>query len=133
MDILTKKQESFCENTGLFGVMTSVVCLGQHLFFMIPDLVTFAIIPVYIVCIIAFVLLMQKKATAFRLLFLSTILVFLLEVFMIISLALSLIILILLLYMIVIVTLLYMDGIQQQLNRKYIAEQQEAAQWDNIL
>jgi predicted membrane protein len=133
MDILTKKQENFCENTGLFGVMTATACLLQHLFFMIPTWITFSIIPVYILSIIGFVLLMKKTAAAFRVLFISTILVFLLEAFMIISLAFSLVLLILLLYMVVIVTLLYMDEIAQQLKRKNFAEQEEAAQWDNIL
>jgi len=133
MDILTKKQESFCENTGLFGVMTAAACLIQHLCFMLPTIISFSIIPVYILSIIGFVLLMKKKVTAFPLLFISTILVFLLEAFMIISLAFSLVLLILLLYMVVIVTLLYMEEIAQQLKKKKIAEQEEAAQWDNIL
>ena len=133
MDILTKKQESFCENTGLFGVLIAIACLIQHMYFMIPTWITFGMIPVYIVAITSFALLMKKTATASRLLFISTILVFLLEAYMIMSLAFSLVLLILLLYMVVVVTLLYMDEIELQLKKKNRAEKEEAAQWDNVL
>lgn len=133
MVTLTKQQESFCENAGLFGVMISVACLAQHLFFMIPGWVTFTIIGVYILCISGFALLMKKSVVAFRLLFISAILVFLLEAVMIYTLAFSLILFLLLVYVIVIVVLLFVGDTQKQLHKKALAEKEEAAKWDGIV
>jgi predicted membrane protein len=133
MASLTKQQEGFCENAGLFGVMISIACLIQHMFFMIPSWVTFTIIGIYILCIAGFALLMKKSAVALRLLFISAILIFLLEAFMIYSLAFSLVLLILLLYLMVIVVLLYMGEIQKQLQKKAAAEKEEAAKWNGIV
>jgi hypothetical protein len=133
MESLTKQQESFCENAGLFGILISVACLIQHMVFMIPNWITLSIIGVYILCIAGFVLLMKKSVIALRVLFASTILVFLLEVFMIFSLAFSLILLLLFLYVLIIVLLLYMGDTQQQLKKIAIAKKEEAARWDGIV
>lgn len=133
MTSITRQQESFCENAGLFGVMISIACLIQHMFFMIPGWITFTIIGVYILCITGFVLLMRKSAVALRLLFISAILIFLLEGFMILSLAFSLVLLILLVYLLIIVALLYSGDAQKELRKKAIAEKEEAAKWNGIV
>jgi len=130
---LTRQQESFCENTGLFGVMIAVACLIQHMVFMIPGWITFTVIGVYILCITGFVLLMRKSVIAFRLLFISALLIFVLEGFMIFSLAFSLLLLILLAYLLIIVALLYSGEIKKQLQQKDIAEKEEAAKWSGIV
>lgn len=130
---LTKQQESFCENAGLFGVMISIACLIQHMFFMIPSWVTFTIIGLYILCITGFVLLMKKSVVALRILFISAILIFLLEGFMILSLAFSLVLLILLIYLLIIVALIYSGDTQKVLQKKAIAEKEEAAKWNGIV
>ena len=133
MASLTRQQESFCENTGLFGVMMSVTCLGQHLFYMIPHWITFTIIAVYLLCIAGFVLLMKKSVVALRILFISSILIFLLEAFMLLTLTFSLVLLLLLIYLVIIVALLYTGDVQKQLKEKMIAEKEEAAKWNGIL
>ena len=133
MEILTKRQESFCDNAGLFGVMIAVACMIQHMIFMIPHWVTFAIIGVYLLCIVGFALLMKKSPVATPLLLISGILIFLLESYMILSLTFSLVILILLIYITVIVTLLYTDGVAKQLKKKSIAEKEEADQWNGVI
>jgi len=133
MASLTRQQESFCENAGLFGVMMSIACLAQHLFFMIPHWITFTIIAVYLLCIAGFVMLMKKSVVALRILFISSILVFLLEAFMLLTLTFSLVLLLLLIYLVIAVVLLYTDGVQKKLKEKMIAEKEEAAKWDGIL
>jgi predicted membrane protein len=130
---LTKQQESFCENAGLFGVMIAVACLIQHMIFMIPGWVTFSVIGIYILCITGFALLMKKSVIALRLLFISVILIFLLEVFMILSLAFSLVLLLLLIYLLIVVVVLYMGETQKQLRQKTIAEKEEATKWNGIV
>jgi hypothetical protein len=133
MDVLTKQQESFCENMGLAGLMIAVTTLIQHMVFMIPGWITITIIPVYVLTITGFVLLMRKSVAALRLLFISAILVLLVEAFMIISLAFSLMVFILLLYLIVIVALLYSGETQKQLKKKYLAEKEELEKWNGIV
>ena len=133
MNLLTKQQESFCENTGLFGVMISTTCLAQHLFFMIPHWITFIATAVYILCIAGFVLLMKKSVAAFRILIISVVLVFLLEAFMLFTLTFSLVLLLLLFYVLTIVMLLYTGDIPNHLKQKLIDEQEEAAKWSGII
>ena len=133
MEFLTKQQESFCENGGLFGVMISITCLIQMMIVMNPHWIPFTIIGIYILCITAFVLLTKKSIHALRLLFISSILVFFMEGFMILSSTFSLVLLILLIYLIVIVALLYTGTIPQQIKKKNIAVLEEEQQWNNIL
>ena len=133
MASLTKQQESFCENAGLFGTMISITCLAQHLFFMIPNWVTFTMIAVYILCIAGFILLMKKSAAAYLILFSGVVMVFLLEAFMLLTYAYSLVLLLLLLYMVIIIMLLYTGDIPKHLKAKLIAEREEASKWNNIL
>lgn len=133
MDHLTKEQESFCENAGLFGVMTAAACLVQIMVVMLPHWIPFTLIAVYIFCITSFVLLMKKSAMAFRLLFISAILIFLMEVLMFFALTFSLVLFVLLVYLLVVVVLLYMGTIPKRLQQKSIAEKEEAAKWNGIV
>jgi predicted membrane protein len=133
LDYLNKQQESFCENAGLFGVMIAATCLIQMFVVMLPHWVPFTVIAAYIFCIIAFVLLMKKSAMAFRLLFISTILIFLMEILLFFSLTFSLVLFVLLVYLLVIVLLLYMGEIPKRLQQKNIAEKEEAEKWNGIV
>jgi Ca2+/Na+ antiporter len=133
VDHLTKEQENFCENAGLFGVMTAAACLVQIMVVMLPHWIPFTLIAVYIFCITSFVLLMKKSAMAFRLLFISTILIFLMEVLMFFALTFSLVLFVLLVYLLVVVVLLYMGTIPKRLQQKSIAEKEEAAKWNGIV
>jgi predicted membrane protein len=133
MDYLNKQQESFCENAGLFGVMIAASCLIQMMVVMLPHWIPFTVIAGYIFCIIAFVLLMKKSAMAFRLLFISTVLIFLMEILMFFSLTFSLVLFVLLVYLLVIVLLLYMGEIPKRLQQKNIAEKEEAEKWNGIV
>lgn len=130
---LSKQQEGFCENAGLFGVLISVACLVQHMVFMIPGWITYSIIAVYILCITGFILLMKKMPNAPLLLFISAVLILLLGVFMTLMLAFSLVLLLLLLYLIVICAVLYGGTTAVQLKKRSVALKEEAAKWNNIL
>ncbi len=133
MDYLNKQQESFCENAGLAGVLISFTCLFQHMVFMLPHWVMFVIIGVYSFCIAAFILLMKKAAIAPLLLLINAGLIFLIEIFMIFSLAFSPVIIILLIYIIVITIVLYMGTIPAQLKKRSLALKEEDALWNNVL
>jgi hypothetical protein len=76
---------------------------------------------------------MKKSIHALRLLFISSILVFVMEGFMLLSSTFSLVLLILLIYLIVIVALLYSGTIPRQIKKKNIAVMEEEQQWSNIL
>lgn len=130
---LSKQQENFCENAGLFGVLISVVCLVQHMVFMIPHWITFSIIAVYIFCITGFALLMKKMPAAPLLMAISAVLILLLGVFMTLLLAFSLVLLLLLIYLIVISAVLYGGATAAQLKKRSIAIKEEEAKWNNIL
>lgn len=133
MDVLSKQQESFCENAGLFGVMVAAVCLLQHLAFMNPHWITFSIIPVYILSIVGYILLMRKSPSALLLLIISTVLVFLLEILLLLSLTFSLVLFLLLVYSAVIVILLLMGDTQKQLKKKAQTEKEDAEKWNGVL
>ena len=133
MEQLTKQQENFCEIAGIFGVMISLSCLIQHLFFMIPHWITISIIGIYILCITGFVLLIKKSVAASPVLLISVILVFLLEILMTLSLTFSLVLMILLVYLIIIVALLYTGDVKTQIKKKRIAVREEKAKWDGII
>ena len=133
MDILTKSEENFCENAGLIGVLLSLACLVQHLLFMVPHWITFSIIGIYILPIISFILLMKKKVLAPRLIIISLVLVFLVEMLLILSLAFSLVLILLFVYLVSIVAILYSGDIVSQLKRKDRAQKEEAAKWNGIV
>jgi predicted membrane protein len=133
MDVLTKQQESFCENAGLFGTMLSVACLIQHIVFMIPHWISFSIIPVYVLSIAGYILLMKKSVSALPLLLISAILVFLLEALLLFSLTFSLVLFLLLIYSIVIVVLFFTGNMQKQLRKKALAEKEDAEKWNGVL
>jgi flagellar biosynthesis protein FlhB len=133
MEYLSKEQESFCENAGLFGALISLTCLVQHMVFMLPNWITYAIIGVYILSIVSFILLAKKNATAPLLLVISAVLILLLEVFMTLAVAFSLVLVLLLVYLVVIDAVLYIGGTAKQLKKRSTAIKEEAAHWDNLL
>lgn len=133
LEYLSKREENFCENAGLFGVLITIACLAQHLYFMIPNLVTFAIIGVYLFCITAFVLLMKKQPYALVLLAISTGLVLLIEIIMMISLAFSLVLIILWIYLLVITIIGYTSDLPDQLKKNSIEKRKEEEAWRGII
>lgn len=133
MEHLSKEQESFCDNAGLFGVLLSIACLVQHLVFMLPHWITYTITGVYILSIVSFILLAKKNAVAPLLLIISAILVLLLEVFMTLALAFSLVLVMLLVYLFVINILMYAGGTPKQLKRRHTALKEEEAEWNKRL
>lgn len=133
MDQLTKEQESFCENGGLFGLLISLACLMQFLFFMEPHWISIGVIAVYILCITGFILLMKKSVFALRVLFISGILIFLVELLLKLFHTYSLVLVLLLIYLTVIVLLLFTGETQKQLRKKSIAQKKEMEKWDGII
>lgn len=130
MEHLSKEQESFCDNAGLFGALLSITCLVQHLVFMLPHWINYTITGVYILSIVSFILLAKKNAVAPLLLIISAVLVLLLEVFMTLAMAFSLVLVMLLVYLVVITILMYAGGAAKQLKRRHTALKEEAAEWD---
>jgi hypothetical protein len=133
MEFLTKQQESFCENAGLFGVMIAITCMIQMMIVMVAHWIPFTVIGTYILCIAGFIMLMKKSAYAFRLLFISSIAIFIMAALVLLSNIFSLLLLILLAYLIVIITLLYMGPIPVQLKKRQLAVMEEEQKWNNVL
>lgn len=133
MEHLSRQQESFCENAGIFGALISITCLVQHMVFMLPHWITYSIMGVYVLCSTGFILLAKKNATAPILLLISAVLILLLEVLMTLSLAFSLVLVLLLINLIVINAVLYGGSTARQLKKRSIAIKEEAAQWDDVL
>jgi hypothetical protein len=133
MEDLTKKQESFCENAGIFGVLISATCLIQHIVFMVPGWLTYSIIFVYLLSITGFTLLARRSAKAYLLILISTILIFLVEVLMIVELTFSLVLLIQLIYSVMMIVFMNIDGIQKQLKRKEMNEKAEKEKWNGLI
>lgn len=130
---LTKKQEAFCENTGIFGVLISATCLIQHIVFMIPGWLTYSIILVYLLSITGFIFLAKRSVSAYLIIFIGTILIFLVEALMILELTFSLVLLILLIYSVVIIVFMNIDGVQKQLKQKEMNEKAEKEKWNSII
>lgn len=133
MEHLTKKQESFCENGGIFGALISLTCLIQHLVFMVSGWIAYSFIPVYLLSIIGFVLLAKKSYKSYRVILISTILIFVVEAFMIMGLVFSLILLILWVYSVLIIVFMKVDNIQNQLHLKEKSDKAEREKWNGII
>lgn len=133
MEHLTKKQESFCENGGIFGALISLTCLIQHLIFMVHGWIAYSFIPVYLLSIIGFVLLARKSSKAYLVILISTVLIFVVEALMIIGLVFSVILLILWVYSVLIIVFIKVDHIQKQLYQKEKSEKAEREKWDGII
>jgi ABC-type multidrug transport system fused ATPase/permease subunit len=131
MDHLTKQQQSFCDNTGLGGILLALTCLFQHLYLMIPGWFAITMIVVYLFATISFVFLVRKSTAAPVLLLISVILIFLQEVVMILGMAYSLVLLLLLVYSIVIVMLVFTSstGLQKNLRLRAAAKREEQEEW----
>ncbi|MES2776565.1 MAG: hypothetical protein V4722_20475 [Bacteroidota bacterium] len=126
---LSKSQESFCENMGLFGVLISATCLGQTFFFMNLHWLAFTFIAIYTLSLIGFILLMKKSHLATTVLIVSSALVFGAELMMLVSLVFSLVLLILFIYLVVTLFLVYGAGIPMALKQKYFTEKAEEDNW----
>ena len=133
MEFLTKQQEGFCENAGLFGVMIAVTCIIQMMIVMVAHWIPFTVIGAYFLSIAGFIMLMKKSASAFRVLFISSITIFIMAALVLLSNIFSLLLLILLAYLIVIITLLYTGPIPLQLKKRQLAVMEEEKKWNNVL
>ncbi|CAN5718045.1 hypothetical protein BH11BAC4_BH11BAC4_21540 [soil metagenome] len=133
MEHLSESQESFCVNTGIFGILISASCMGQLFYFMIPHWISYTIIFVYILSITGFVQLTGKSVYAFPFLIASTILLLILEALMLALLTFSLVLLILLMYSIVITVLIFTNEIQKKLKQKKLFEKEEKEKWSSLL
>jgi predicted membrane protein len=133
MEHLSAKQESFCENAGIFGALIAITCLIQFIIFMISHWISYSALVVYLISIIGFILLARKSSNAFVILVISTSLLFLLEAYMLLMLTVSVILLILLTYSIVMIILMKVNDVQKMLKQKHDFENAERKKWESIL
>lgn len=131
-DPLSKKQENFCETAGILGVLIAITCFIQYAIVMIPHWINYIILLIYLFSLVGFILLARKSARAMMFIIISTILIFLLEIFMVLMLVFSLVLLVLLFYSLVMLILLKAMGIQKQLKIKAAEDELEKEKWDNI-
>lgn len=133
MDTLTEKNESFCETTGLYGILIGVTCLAQFLYVMIPHWISYSILGVYALTITGFILLSKKSTLAYPILLTGGILLLLQEAFLMIALTYSLVLLLLLFYTFIMVVYLEITGIRQRLIEHHRAIASEQAIWEKQL
>ncbi|MDB5202014.1 MAG: hypothetical protein JWQ27_1423 [Ferruginibacter sp.] len=130
---LTKSEASFCENAGLAGVLLSLTCLLQQFVFMLPHWISFVIAAVYISSAIGFLLLAKKSAYAFWIILVNTILLFLVESYVMLSMVFLLVLVLLFLYSLVLVVWMQITETNKSLivHQRMIKDDRE--QWDGVL
>jgi hypothetical protein len=133
MSKLTNNEQDTCTYTGVFGILLSATCLIQHMIFMTQAWIAYAMIGVYLVATIAFILLALQKAFAPYLLIISAVLVLLTEVFHILTLVFSAVVILLLIYHIIIITVLFVGNYPQKLKAKALALKEEELSWRDKL
>lgn len=131
MPHLTEKNESFCSTTGFIGLGLSITCLLQLFFFMNSHWIIYPITAVYIFSIISFSLLIKQNRYAPLILVISSILLFLTELWLFIALAFSLIVILTLLYSIIITVLIYIDNLPEKLKLQALDKKAEENYWND--
>lgn len=126
---LTQYQENLCEYGGTFGVLITLTTAIQHLAAVISNWVTQSILVVYVFALIAFFLLIFKKAVSPYLLIASTVLAATIVFIWSKSYAFSLIVMLFALYHMIIVAVIFIDGIPWMLKQKQLAEKAERDVW----
>ena len=130
---LSNRQKSLCEYGGFFGALMSLVCLIQHFLFAIPGWLTYPMIPVYILSIIAFILLAVQKPVSLILLIIAAVGLTIIEYVLTKHFAFSLIILLLFIYTVVIIITLFTEQIPQRLREKQKNKKKEEDFWKDKL
>ena len=130
---LTKKEEEFCVVAGIAGILLSITCLLQHLYFMYSLWITWLIAAVYILSIVAFVLLVRKNKFAPILLIIGASLLFINEILLWLLLTFSPAVLLLLLYSIVITVLVYTEGLPKKFKALSLASKTDEDFWKDKL
>ena len=133
MEHLSEKDEAFLSNMGIGGVLLTSACLFQHMLYMIGHWITFTILAIYLLTLASYILLIKKSVIAPPTLFISTVLVFIVESYLVLAMTLSLVLLLLLLYSVVTVVLIHTSGIIKKMKQRDLAEKQERDNWKNIL
>ena len=133
MDHLSKAEESLLENTGTAGLVLTLACLVQILFYMLPHWINYLIIVLYIFVLVSYILLIKKKSISFLLLLIGTILIFVLEALALRFSIYSTLLLILSVYCVVAVVLLYMSDALKKLKMKNLDDRMEKDKWEDIL
>lgn len=133
MDFLTKQQQQFCDNAGIAGLLLAITCLIQHLIFMVPNWITYTIIFVYAGAVAAYILLMKKNAYAFTCLIVCSIVLFVLETYMLVAFVFSLVVLLLLLYTAVIAAVMYGFGLPERLKEYTALQNEEKKKWEGVI
>lgn len=126
-----ESKNSFCFYAGLFGVLMSAVSLFQMFAVGSENWLAFAVILVELISITAFSFLMAKSRFTLPILFISTVLVLLMNILFIVTLSFSLIIVFLLIYSIVILSIFWANGYTSYLKQRYAYKKKEEQEWQN--
>jgi len=126
---LTNYQKNICEYGGLFGILLSLTCLVQHLILAIPSYITNPMIPAYILCTTAFLLLALLKPSALYFLITGALLTLLIEWRYITHMTFSLVVLLLFIYHVIMIVLLISEQIPARLIKARQLKEAEEAEW----
>ena len=133
MDHLSEKDEAFLSNMGIAGVLLTAACFVQFLLLMIGHWITFTIMGVYLFALASYILMIRRSVLTPTMLLVSTILIFLMELYMMLAGFISLAPILLLIFSVVTIVLVYNSGIIKKLKQRDLAEKQERDNWKNIL
>lgn len=126
---LTSKEKSFCEYSGLFGILLTLTCLIQHFVVAIPGRITNPMIPAYFLAIASFLLLALLKSTSQVFLIISAVLSIVIEWRWMTSYSFSMVVLLLVIYHIVIIVILFSEEIPRKLKAIEQAKKDEESLW----
>lgn len=128
---LSTKEQDLCSYAGTFGALLTATCFVQHVIIMREHWVTYSMMGIYLLAIIAFILLAVQKTIAPVLLIICATLLLLLGAVWIASGLYSIVVILLFIYTTVIAILLFMEGIPAKLKEKARAAKAEQMEWEN--
>ncbi len=127
--VLTIRQQNFCEYGGAFGVMLTLTCLIQHFVVIGSHWIANLMVFIYFFSIVAFLFFAFKKYISTALLIASAALSLGIEIIWVQSYSFSLVVLCLFFYHIVTIAVMFAEGTPEALKKKRDAEREEEMNW----
>ena len=130
---INTKDAELCMYLGAVGVVTSLICLIQHLQVITPIVINYYFALAYLLAIVSYILLMVKKPFSTISLIITSTLLFILILFYLLLQCFSLLSSLLMLYTIVVTAVLYINGMPTKLKQHQLYRKQENSFWNDKL
>jgi hypothetical protein len=129
MNALTNRNKEVCSYLGIFGILISLTCLGQILFFGRESVGLLIFILVYIFSVVAYSLLTAHNTASPILLIVNASLVFILTMLTIIGGLFSPVLILLMIYSAIVTIVIHIDGLPAKFRRNLMAKRAEEEVW----